>query len=90
MAAPSGFSASAFCSAQSQLPHHAVHDRLDGLVDRDGDDVLARLWRLQRVRLALLLLMAGMLMPRAAEAQALREFGAFAGAENPGYPVPEA
>ncbi len=43
-----------------------------------------------RVRLALLLLMAGMLLPRAAEAQAMREFGAFAGAENPGYPAPEA
>lgn len=41
-----------------------------------------------RVRLALLLLAAGLLLPRAAAAQSMREFGAFAGAQGfaPGSP----
>ncbi|SEN83496.1 Autotransporter beta-domain-containing protein [Bradyrhizobium sp. OK095] len=43
-----------------------------------------------RARLALLLLMTGLLLPRAAEAQAVREFGAFGGAENFGPPGPNA
>ena len=41
-----------------------------------------------RARLALLLLMAGLLLPRAADAQVMREFGAFGGAENFGPPGP--
>ncbi|MBR0835171.1 autotransporter outer membrane beta-barrel domain-containing protein [Bradyrhizobium manausense] len=41
-----------------------------------------------RARLALLLLTAGLLLPRAADAQVMREFGAFAGPENFGYPGP--
>ncbi|UVO33689.1 autotransporter outer membrane beta-barrel domain-containing protein [Bradyrhizobium arachidis] len=41
-----------------------------------------------RVRLALLLLTAGLLLPRAADAQVMREYGAFAGSENFGYPAP--
>ena len=43
-----------------------------------------------RTRLALLLLTAGLLLPTAAAAQATREFGAFAGAENFGAPGPNA
>lgn len=39
-------------------------------------------------RLALLLLAAGLLLPRAADAQVMREYGAFAGSENFGYPGP--
>jgi hypothetical protein len=41
-------------------------------------------------RLALLLLTAGLLLPRAADAQIMREYGAFAGSENFGYPGPSA
>ena len=41
-----------------------------------------------RTRLALLLLLAGLLLPRAADAQVMREFGAFGGAENFGPPGP--
>ncbi|WP_271566045.1 autotransporter outer membrane beta-barrel domain-containing protein [Bradyrhizobium sp. CCBAU 11386] len=43
-----------------------------------------------RARLALLLLTAGLLLPRAADAQVMREFGAFGGAENLGPPGPNA
>ncbi|TYL87709.1 autotransporter outer membrane beta-barrel domain-containing protein [Bradyrhizobium cytisi] len=43
-----------------------------------------------RARLALLLLTAGLLLPRAAHAQVVREYGAFAGSENFGYPGPNA
>jgi hypothetical protein len=43
-----------------------------------------------RPRLALLLLTAGLLLPRAADAQVVREFGAFGGAENFGPPGPNA
>ncbi|MET4384483.1 hypothetical protein ABIB73_000218 [Bradyrhizobium sp. F1.4.3] len=41
-----------------------------------------------RARLALLLLTAGLLLPRAADAQVMREFGAFGGAESFGPPGP--
>ena len=41
-----------------------------------------------RARLALLLFAAGLLLPGAAEAQVVREYGAFAGSENLGYPGP--
>jgi hypothetical protein len=40
------------------------------------------------VRLALLLLTAGLLLPRAADAQVMREYGAFAGSENFGFGGP--
>ncbi|MBR0817985.1 autotransporter outer membrane beta-barrel domain-containing protein [Bradyrhizobium liaoningense] len=43
-----------------------------------------------RGRLALLLLTAGLLLPHAAEAQVMREFGAFGGAETFGPPGPNA
>lgn len=43
-----------------------------------------------RARLALLLLTAGLLLPRAADAQVMRELGAFAASENFGYPGPNA
>ncbi|MHC2619299.1 hypothetical protein ACVIW2_001331 [Bradyrhizobium huanghuaihaiense] len=43
-----------------------------------------------RARLALLLLTAGLLLPRVADAQVMREFGAFGGAENFGPPGPNA
>ncbi|MBR0705510.1 autotransporter outer membrane beta-barrel domain-containing protein [Bradyrhizobium liaoningense] len=43
-----------------------------------------------RARLALLLLTAGLLLPRTADAQTTREFGAFGGAENFGPPGPTA
>ena len=39
-------------------------------------------------RLTLLLLTAGLLLPRAADAQVMREFGAFGGSENFGAPGP--
>ena len=41
-----------------------------------------------RARLALLLLMTGLLLPRAADAQVVHEFGAFGGAVNFGPPGP--
>lgn len=40
------------------------------------------------MRLALLLLTAGLLLPRSADAQVMREFGAFGGAESFGAPGP--
>jgi hypothetical protein len=43
-----------------------------------------------RARLALLLLTAGLLLPGAAQAQAMREYGPFGGAENFGPPGPGA
>ena len=43
-----------------------------------------------RARLALLLLTAALLLPRAADAQVMREFGAFAGPESFGTPGPNA
>jgi hypothetical protein len=43
-----------------------------------------------RARLALLLLTAGLLLPRAADAQVMRESGAFAGPESFGFPGPNA
>ena len=43
-----------------------------------------------RARLALLLLTAGLLLPRVADAQVVRESGAFAGSENFGSPGPNA
>ncbi len=41
-----------------------------------------------RARLPLLLLTAGLLLPRAADAQVMREFGAFSGAQGFGSPSP--
>ncbi|MCP3383174.1 autotransporter outer membrane beta-barrel domain-containing protein [Bradyrhizobium sp. CCGUVB4N] len=43
-----------------------------------------------RARLALLLLTAGLFLPRAADAQAMREYGGFAVSENFGMPSPNA